>query len=92
MENFILMKQSDFTELVHKLNVLISALEKNPTHVADKTWVTQAEACKLLNVSGRTLQNYRDEGRIGFSKTGRKVYYKREELENLLNSRYNSGF
>ncbi|WP_460672948.1 helix-turn-helix domain-containing protein [Larkinella ripae] len=33
------------------------------------------DLCKLLSVSKRSLQNWRDEGLIEFSQIGHKIYY-----------------
>jgi hypothetical protein len=51
-------------------------LEVNETELTIKTWLTGDEICKLLRVSKRTLQNYRDKRVIPFSQVERKIYYK----------------
>jgi len=39
---------------------------------------------KLLNISTRTLQGYRDQGILPFTKLGGKVYFKRTDIEAIL--------
>lgn len=51
-------------------------------------WVDIPGACKLLKVSPRTLQTYRDESRIGFSQIGSKIYFKLSDLEDFLTKHY----
>jgi excisionase family DNA binding protein len=45
---------------------------------------TNKEACKYLNVSLATMQNYRNDGKIAFSQTGRKIMYTQENLTAFL--------
>lgn len=52
----------------------------------DDEWLTSEEARKILGVSPRTWQNYRDRGIIPFSQTGRKIYVLRSDLDNYLKS------
>lgn len=47
-------------------------------------WMDSQEACELLNVTKRTLQTYRDTGRLPFSRIERKVYYKSQDVLRLL--------
>ena len=49
-------------------------------------WLTSEEARKILGVSTKTWQNYRDRGIIPFSQTGRKIYVLRSDLDNYLKS------
>lgn len=52
----------------------------------DDDWLTSEEARKILGVSPKTWQNYRDRGIIPFSQTGRKIYVLRSDLNNYLKS------
>lgn len=52
----------------------------------DDEWLTSEEARKILGVSPKTWQNYRDRGIIPFSQTGRKIYVLRSDLDNYLKS------
>ena len=49
-------------------------------------WLTSEEARKILGVSPKTWQNYRDRGIIPFSQTGRKIYVLRSDLDDYLKS------
>lgn len=49
-----------------------------------KKWLDKSEVCDILNVSMRTLQNYRDTGMIGFSKVGHKIFYRPQDVEALI--------
>ena len=47
-------------------------------------WLHNGDVCRLLNISKRTLQHYRDTGVLPFAQIGHKCYYKREDVERLL--------
>jgi hypothetical protein len=49
-------------------------------------WLDNQEVCEILNVSKRTLQTYRDNGKLPFTQIDRKMYYKPADIEALLNS------
>ncbi|WP_317043916.1 helix-turn-helix domain-containing protein [Hymenobacter sp. CRA2] len=55
-------------------------------------WFDNKEAAAMLKVSPRTLQNWRDEGLIGFSQVDRKIYYSRADIGLLLQNHYNKPF
>jgi hypothetical protein len=42
------------------------------------------ETCKLMHVSMRTLQNYRDKRLIKFSQVGRKITYRMPDVLQFL--------
>lgn len=50
-------------------------------------WLHNGDVCKLLNISKRTLQHYRDTGVLPFSQIGHKCYYNREDVEWLLQTK-----
>ena len=47
-------------------------------------WLHNGDVCRLLNISKRTLQHYRDTGVLPFAQIGHKCYYKREDVDRLL--------
>ena len=47
-------------------------------------WLHNGDVCRLLGISKRTLQHYRDTRVLPFSQIGHKCYYKREDVERLL--------
>lgn len=50
-------------------------------------WLHNGDVRKLLNISKRTLQHYRDTGVLPFAQIGHKCYYKREDVEQLLQTK-----
>ncbi|HEY1056453.1 MAG TPA: helix-turn-helix domain-containing protein, partial [Emticicia sp.] len=68
--------------LLKKMNAIQKAIEDVKPPVV-KDWLTGEEVIELLDISSRTLQNYRDRGILGFSAVGKKLYYKRIDVEQL---------
>jgi len=58
-------------------------------HVPDTgaEWLTLEEARELINVCPKTFQKYRDNGIIPFSQYGRKIYFKKKDIEAFLDSK-----
>ena len=50
-------------------------------------WLHNGDVCKLLNISKRTFQHYRDTGVLPFAQIWHKCYYKREDVELLLQTK-----
>ncbi|KAA6326370.1 hypothetical protein EZS27_024515 [termite gut metagenome] len=44
-------------------------------------WLTGNDICRLLHISPRTLQSYRDNGTLPYSQIGHKYYYKSSDIE-----------
>lgn len=70
--------QSTFAEFIHK----IEKITGNPPKSGE--WLDNEAVCRRLNISKRTLQSYRDNGKIPYSMIGHKVYYREEDIKNEL--------
>ena len=42
----------------------------------------------LVHISPRTLQTLRSNGTIPHTRLGRKIYYRRQDIENILRDNY----
>lgn len=47
-------------------------------------WLDNQDVCELLNISKRSLQYYRNCGKLPFSQINNKCYYKVADVEKLL--------
>lgn len=47
-------------------------------------WIDSADVCHTLGISKRTLQTWRNNEKIPFSMLGGKIYYKEEDISELL--------
>ena len=48
--------------------------------------VRDYNVCVILNISPRTLQTLRDSGKLAYTQINRKMYYKPEDVEKVINS------
>jgi len=51
----------------------------------NEKWLDKEVVCKLMQISKRSLQSYRDNGIIPFSQIGHKCYYKASDIEQFIN-------
>jgi DNA-binding transcriptional MerR regulator len=49
-----------------------------------RKWLDNQEVCLMMNITKRTLQTYKDKGLLPYSKLNRKNYYKRSDVQALL--------
>ena len=54
-----------------------------------EVYLTSEEVCKLLRLSSRTLQEYRDNGTIAYHKISGKILYKQSDIQAMLERHYN---
>lgn len=74
------------------LDRLSSALERmfssrKPT-LKGESFYTDEELSEKLKISRRSLQDYRNEGRIPYVKLGGKILYRSSDIEKLLEEGY----
>jgi hypothetical protein len=58
----------------------------NATEKQQKQWLKSSEVRKLLNISAGTLQNFRINGTLTYTKIGGIIYYDTIAIEKLLNA------
>ena len=81
------MEEEAFRVLTRKIDLLSDEVKKlnainNPGF--KECWLTSDEVCTKLDISKRTLQKYRDEDLLPFSRVGKKIYYKASDVEKVL--------
>ena len=55
-------------------------------------WMDSQEACRQLNISLRTLQDYCDNGIIACYQLGGKILYRGSDFERMLTVNYREAF
>ncbi|OFX59420.1 MAG: hypothetical protein A2046_07150 [Bacteroidetes bacterium GWA2_30_7] len=63
-------------------------LKEKKDYPLSERWLDIAEACMILNVSKRTLQNYRDKGILAYSQVSGKIYFKAADIDLHLKKHY----
>lgn len=71
---------SKFQSFRHKV---LALCQKHKSKGLDE-WLDNQDVCLRLNISPRTLQSYRDSGKIGFSRINHKIYYTLSDVEKFL--------
>jgi hypothetical protein len=87
----VILTSEQYKELVVRLDKLNSTLESNQKP-SQETFLDNQEFIQLMNISKRTAQTWRDEGKVSFSQIGSKIYYKMKDVEVLLDKNYNKAF
>ena len=75
--------EDELQTLVHKLGEAL----KSPSvgsHDGSTNWLTNEEAMEFLDVSRSTLKRYRLDGKLPYSKIGQKIYYRLEDIREIL--------
>ncbi len=49
-----------------------------------KEWLDNQDVCRTFDLSLRTLQTYRDNGTLPFTRIGNKMYYKADDLKRII--------
>ena len=86
----ITISNDQYQELTNRLDVITNQLSNSVP--GNDQFVDNEKFVKLMNISKRTAQNWRDEGKIAFSQVGSKIYYKVSDIEDLLKHHYNRAF
>ena len=82
---YVAIEKSDYEQLlstIKKAATEISAIAEECS--VNSEWVENSELAEILGLSKRQLQGYRERGVLGFSTIGRKIYYRRDEVERLI--------
>ena len=80
----LLIPQEEWQSLHEKLDRLTDMVEKTQKGSSNCDWLESEEARKLLGISPKTWQNYRDQRLIPFSQIGRKIYVNQADIDNFL--------
>jgi len=80
-QDFLLKMESDLTELKELARI------KNEEEINSR-WIESVDVPKILGISRKTWQTYRDKRLIPFSQIGAKIFVKREDLEQFMADHY----
>ena len=73
-------------ERLEKFSQSVDALcERNGGKEMGK-WLNGQDVCMILNISKRTLQSLRDNGRLSYTQINRTMFYKPKDVEKLIQS------
>lgn len=86
--NFILIEKEKFEQLESNILEIKQALSQKPEEDLSASYIESKKIPKLLGISPKTWQNYRDKGIIPFIQFGSKIWVKRTDIDSFLNQHY----
>jgi hypothetical protein len=73
-----------FRELDELQNSIRQALKNRTPHLNGEKYLSKQDICRMLHISPRTLQDWRDTGKIPFVRVNGKILYKLSEIHKLF--------
>ena len=80
----VILPKSELEAIAASLDEVKALIKGKANEEAQARWIESEEARKMLGVSPKTWQNYRDARAIPFSQFGRKIYVKQADLDAFL--------
>lgn len=77
-----------FDAMMNRFEAFIQKVENLCGEHQDKSlnrWLDNQDVCRILNISKRTLQTYRDNGTLAYTQINHKIFYKPEDVESVIN-------
>lgn len=79
-------------EMITQLRNRIESILKNYRPVMNgEIYLSGEDVCKLLHISKRTLQQYRDDDILSYIQIGGKIIYKESDILTILERNYVSA-
>ncbi|MAT90237.1 MAG: DNA-binding protein [Flavobacteriaceae bacterium] len=73
---------------IKDLKARIELIRQSRAERLKNTWIDNQDVLQTLHISKRTLQTFRKNGTLPYSKVQGKFYYKVSDIEELLQSNY----
>ena len=82
----ITMEATAYKELIRKIEKIADYVFKKESkpNEEEEIWLDNQEVCLILKIAPRTLQNLRDTDQISYSQIGKKIYYKKEDIQKFI--------
>lgn len=87
----IILSKDQFEQLITTVNQIAESVKTKFTP-KQEVFVDNEEFIKMMKISRRTAQTWRDEGKVSFSQVGNKIYYKLSDIERTMQEYYNKSF
>lgn len=84
----VVLPESEWKGIKDLLLEVKDTLQTKSESEINSQWIESTEARKMLGVSAKTWQDYRDKRVIPFSQFGRKIYVRRADIEAFLQQHY----
>ena len=84
MDKIILTTQTELADLIKKAVASAFLEYQNTQPEPEKQFLNIDEACKFLHLAKQTIYGYTSKDEIPFIKRGKKLYFKKADLEKWL--------
>ncbi len=86
--NITAIEKEELEKLTNAIFEIKDSLVKRDEEEFSSSIIESKKIPKLLGISPKTWQNYRDKGVIPFIQLGAKIWVKRSDIETFLNNHY----
>lgn len=91
-DEIITRESADFKSLMRKIgsatdSIRETAKELKPT-ICNERYLSGKEVCEIFHITKRTLQEYRDQFLIPYTRLGNKIYYSESAINNILRNNH----
>ena len=90
MRNYEERIENILNRLDEQMTIVVANLKLNEKVDPEDVFFDNQEFMKLMNISKRTAQEWRNKNIIKFSQVGNKIYYRLSDIQKLLNTNYNT--
>ena len=81
----VMMESEAYQNLIDRLEriekYVVKTTERQAALDDDNVWLDNEQVCKLLDVSARSLQRYRSDGKLPYQMYGKKCRYRLSNVE-----------
>ena len=77
-----------YNKVLQELEKLSNRLNEDSQVKLDDPFIDNPTFIKLMGISSKTAQSWRDEGIMSFSQIGLKIYYRASDIKKLLDHNY----
>jgi excisionase family DNA binding protein len=81
-----------FKSLDRMLDGIESMVKNHKPTLNGERYLTDREVSARLRLSRRTLQDYRDQGRIPYCQLGGKILYRESDIQRMLEQNYRDAY
>lgn len=96
MDKVITQDNLQMADLFQQMGNLLSSIEElmlNYTPILNgERYITDSELANYLKLTKRTLQEYRNSGKVPFYQLGGKILYRESDIEQLLSDNRTEAF
>lgn len=84
------LSENEYKSILTEISDLKTMIQSSPWN--RQPIIDNFEFMSLMKISKRTAQDWRDKGMITFSQVGNKIYYRMEDIEQMVKNHQKLAF